>query len=132
MAACLSVILDASDAQVMGGEPQQVMRGEPHNLLTGAHALSPAAASPEQPGTSLGSFSSEEPSSPGLEQPSSAGRTSVEQLVNAQGAPRRWPTRVYPGEQNEALLSGFVWLRGTCSPLSGLHLFKRGLLCSPG
>ena len=34
-----------------------------------------------------------------------------------------WPsTRGYPGEQNKPLLKGFVRLRRTCSPLSGLHV----------
>ena len=32
------------------------------------------------------------------------------------------PTRGYPGEQNKTHLQGIVRLRGTCSPLSGLHV----------
>ena len=31
-------------------------------------------------------------------------------------------TRGYPGEQNRTLLKGFVRPRGTCSPMSGLHV----------
>ena len=34
------------------------------------------------------------------------------------------PTRGDPGEQNKTLLKGFVLLRGTCSPLTGLHVLN--------
>ena len=112
MAACLSAILDASDAQVVRTEPQQVMMAEPHNPRPDAHALSLAPASPEQPAsagcTFLGCFSSEVPSSPGSPGvPSRAGRTPVEQLVNAQGAPRRcFRTNLYISD-SQASIDGF-------------------------
>ena len=33
-----------------------------------------------------------------------------------------YTTRGYPGEQEERVLKGFVWFKGTGSLLSGLHL----------
>ena len=34
----------------------------------------------------------------------------------------RGATRVYQGKQSKRAVLGFVWLGGTCSPLSGLHV----------
>ena len=39
-----------------------------------------------------------------------------------QGSKKGDSTGGYPGEHNETLLKGSVQFRGTCSPLSGLHV----------